>query len=253
MKFACAAGLFAAFLSLAASAQEPKSTAKEPASTGQKGELVPAPFRSYIVVDDRFPPRVAGSTNPDDRDPKNRTNKMHDLIGEQGLHPVLAVFVREDAKKLTPTGGVGKLAAEMNKLMTLPEYHGAKLASFVIFLKVEGPQKSVTLTNPDKTQTVVELDAEYPDDEKRDQYAGDIRDLAGGIKAPNVVFGLAPAKSKAAAAWAIADTDEVTAVLFDRIRVVNRWKFKADAGPTDDEIKAIIVAVEQTVLGDKKP
>jgi hypothetical protein len=253
MKIVCASGLFALFLALAAAAQEPKDALKEPSSTGQKGELVPAPFRSYIVVDNRYPPRVAGSTNPDDRDPKDRTNKMHDLVCEQGLHPVIGVFVREDAKKLTPASGVGRLAIEMNKLMSLPEFHGAKLAGFVIFLKAEGPQKSVTLVNPDKTQTVVELDAEHPDDEKRDQYAADIRDLASGIKAPNVVFGLAPAKSKAAAAWGIADTDEVTVVVFDRIRVVNRWKFKADSGPTDDEIKPIAAAVEQIVLGDKKP
>ena len=147
---------------------------------------------------------------------------------------------------MAPTSGVGKLAAEMNKLMTLPEYRGAKLAGFAIFLKVDGPQKSVTLVNPDKSMTVVELDAEYPDDEKRDLYRDDIRDLANGIKAPNVVFGLAPAKSKAAVAWGIAD-DEVTVVIFNRIRVVNRWKFKADAGPTDEEIKQILAALDESV------
>ena len=250
MNLACSLGTFGLFLAIGAFAQEP---APPIASTGQKGELVPAPFRAYMVADERFAPIVAGSKLPEDRDPKNVTDRIHDLVCEHGLNPVMAVFVREDAKKLTPTSGVGKLATEMNKLMTLPDYRGAKLAGFVIFLKVEGPQKSVTIVNPDKSQTVVELDAEYPDDEKRDQYALDIRDLATGFKAPNVVFGLAPAKSKAATAWAIGDEDEVTVVIFNRIRVLNRWKFKAEAGPTDDEIKQIIGTVEESVIGVKKP
>lgn len=250
MKLACSLGTFGLFLAIGAFAQEP---APPIASTGQKGELVPAPFRAYMVADERFAPIVAGSKLPEDRDPKNVTDRIHDLVCEHGLNPVMAVFVREDAKNQDKLTGVGKLAAEMNKLMTLPDYRGAKLAGFVIFLKVEGPLKSVTIVNPDKSQTVVELDAEYPDDEKRDlPYADDIRKLASQFKAPNVVFGLAPAKSKAATAWAIGDEDEVTVVIFNRIRVLNRWKFKAESGPTDEEIKQIIGTVEESVIGVKK-
>jgi hypothetical protein len=252
MKTACAVGLFGLFLGLAATAQEPKDAPKEIASTGQKGELVPAPFRAYIVVDDRFPLKVAGSTSPDDRDPKDRTNKIHDLVSEHGLNPVVAIFVRPEVK-LAADSGTAKLVSELNKLMTLPDYRGAKMAAFVIFLKVQGPQKSVTVVNQDQSKTMVELDAEYPDDEDRDKYAMEIRDLASQIKAPNVVFGLAPAKAKAATSWGIGDGDEVTVVVFNRIRIVNRWKFKADAGPTEDEIKQILGTVEQSVLGEKKP
>ena len=244
MKLACSLGLFGLMLAFGVAAQEaPKAVA----TTGQKGELVPSSFRAYIVADERFAPKVAGSKLPEDRDPKDCTDRIHDLIAEHGLNPVIGIFIKEDAKKLAPTSGVGKLAAEINKLLTLPEYRGAKLAGFAIFLKVDGPPKSVTLVNPDKSMTVVELDAEYPDDEKRDLYRDDIRDLANGIKAPNVVFGLAPAKSKAAVAWGIADDDEVTVVIFNRIRVVNRWKFKADAGPTDEEIKQILAALDESV------
>jgi hypothetical protein len=243
---ACGLGLFGFILAFAATAQDPKEDVTK--SKGQKGQVVPAPFRAYMVVDNRYPPKVPGSTNPDDRNPKDTTNKIHDLITEHGLNPVVAVFVRGDAKKLAAGGGgVGKLAIEMNKLMTLPEYRGNKLASFVTFLQIEGMQNTVTVT-----QTMVELDAEYPDDEKRDVYATDIRDLASGLKTPNVVFGLAPLKSKAAASWDIdPDMDGVTVVFFNRIRVVDRWKFGAD-GPTDEQIKTIISTVEQSVLG-KKP
>jgi hypothetical protein len=58
--------------------------------------------------------------------------------------------------------------------------------------------------------------------------------------------------SKAAAAWNIDAADEVTIVFFNRIRVVDRWKFAAD-GPNDDQIKAILATVEESVLGTKKP
>ncbi|HXD87413.1 MAG TPA: hypothetical protein VN641_13035 [Urbifossiella sp.] len=243
MKRLGSVGLVALCLSVAAG-QEPK--------VPKSGELLPGPFRSYIVVDDRYPPKVAGSTNPDDRDPKDRTNKMHCLVCENGLNPVAAIFIREDAKKLTPTGGVGKLATELNKLLQMPDYRGAKLGAFAIFLKVEGMPKSVVVTNPDKTQTTLDLDAEYPDDEKRDVYAGEIRDLAGGIKAPNVVFGLAPAASTAAKSWGIAETDEVTVVVYNHFRIAKRWTFKAESGPTDDEVKQIIAQVIASVNSERK-
>lgn len=250
---ACGLCSFALFLALAAAAQDPLSDVGKIPSKGRKGELVPAPFRAYMVVDNRYPPKVAGSMNPDDRHPKDSTNKMHDLVTEHGLNPVVAVFVRTEPKKLAAGGGgVGKLAIEMNKLMMLPEYRGNKLASFVTFLQIEGKQNTVTVTNLDKSQTMVELDPEYPDDESRDVYATDIRDLASGLKTANVVFGLAPVTSKVGATWDIEPgKDGVTVVFFNRIRVVDRWKFGAD-GPDDEQIKTIISTVEQSVLG-KKP
>ena len=248
MMRACGLGLFilATTVSLA---QDPIADVGKIPSKGQKGELVPAPFRAYMVVDNRYPPKVPGSMNPDDRHPKDTTNKMHDLITEHGLNPVVAVFVRGEAKQGT---GVDKLAVEMNKLMTIPDYRGNKLASFVTFLRVEGMQKAEKVTNPDKSETTVELDAEYPADEKRDVYATGIRDLASFVKAPNVVFSLAPLTSKAATAWNIDEKDDVTVVFFNRNRIVERWKFGPE-GPDDGQIKAILVAVEESVLGTKKP
>lgn len=239
-------GLFGLAMAAAAAAQEPKA----PASAGKPGDFVPADFRAYIVADDRFPPLVNPPKSPDDRDPRDRTNKIHDLVIENGLAPVVAVFVRADPKDITPTSGAGKLAAALDKL--LPEYRGDKLAAFVVFLRLEGMPKSVTVKNPDGTEAVVELDAEYPDDENRDQYATAIRDLAAGVKAPNVVFALAPAKSKAAAAWGIGDADEVTVVIYNRLRVKNRWTFKAADGPTDAQVQEIVAATEEMVGGKKK-
>src|SRR5688572_9825695 len=91
-----AAGLL---LAAAAAAQEPKVDPKadpKAASTAQPGEWVPATFRAFLVADGRFPPKVPQPTKAEDRDPRDRTRKIHDLVGENGLSPVVAIFVRPD-------------------------------------------------------------------------------------------------------------------------------------------------------------
>lgn len=313
MMRACALGFFALFVMVAAAAGEPEVDPAKVASKGQKGEVVPAPFRAYIAVDDHVPANINDHVKATEvfldaikirdrtdrrkfitektrefetqlsnakKDPtdvakltrefqtsldewftaftaRNHADSMHDPICEYGLNPYVAIFVRGDAKQLTATSGVSKLAAALNGLVTDPnpnavDFRGSKFATAVIFLRVDGMQKSIVVTNPDKSQSTVELDAEYPDDEKRDVYADDIRNLAKEIKAPNVIYGLAPSNSKAATAWGIGANDEVTVVFVNRIRVIDRWTFKLADGPTDAEIKTILSTVESTVLG-KKP
>ena len=249
--------MFAACGLLAAStvaAQEPKDppAAAAPASTAQPGQRVPSTFRGYIVVDDRFPKGVPPAA-PDERDPRDRTNKIHCPVCENGLSPTVAVFVRADAKDPAVAAGVGKLATALNKLIPDPDYKAYKPGAFVMFLKIEGDPKAVTITAPDGTKMELELDAEYPDDEKRDVYATEIRDLANAVKTPNVVFGLAPVKSKSSEAWAIGADDEVTVVTYNRLRVANRWKFKAADGPTDEQVQEIIAAFKETMTGEKAP
>ena len=228
-----------------AAAQEPKAD-----PPGQP-EIVPSPFRSFMVVDDRYPPKIPQPVKPEDRDPRDRTNKMHCLVCDNGLSPVVAVFVRADPKGLA-TSGVVNLAKAVDRLIPEPEYRADKLAGFVIFLKIEGSPREVTLTGPDDGNAKVELDAEYPDDEKRDLYATDIKDVAAAAKAPNIPFGLGPVSSKAATAWGIKDTDEVTVVIYNRLRIAKRWTFKAD-GPSDDQVKEIIAATEAMIKSANKP
>jgi hypothetical protein len=235
------AGLAAGLLFAAvAAAQEPKVE-----STAQPGQVVPATFRAFLVADGRFPPKVSPPVKAEDRDPRDRTRKMHDLVGENGLSPVVAVFVRADPKALADSG-VTKLVQAVDK--KIPDYRSDKLAGFVQFLRIEGMAKSITLTNPDGTTKVVELDAEFPDDEKRDVHADEIAQLAKAAAAPNVPFGLAPAMGKAAAAWGVKAEDEVTVVIYSRLRVAKRWTFPA-AGPTDEQIAEIVKETEAMIAG----
>ena len=79
-----AAGLLGLIGLATAPAQDPK-TDKLPAN------VVPSTFRSFLVVDGRFPPIKTpdGKTEPD---PRDHSGKIHCLVCENGLAPVVGVF-----------------------------------------------------------------------------------------------------------------------------------------------------------------
>ncbi len=241
------AGLAAGFLlAAAAAAQEPKvepKTDPKAASTAQKGEWVPATFRAFLVADGRFPPKVSPPVKAEDRDPRDRSRKMHDLVGENGLSPVVAVFVRSDPADLA-NSGVIKLAQALDK--KIPEYRGDKLSGFVHFLWLDAPEKAVALVEADGTTKNVALDGEFPDDEKRDDHADAVLKLANEAKAPNVPFGLVPGKGKMIDAWGLKAEDKVTVVVYNRMRVRDRWTFPA-AGPTDEQVATIVKTAEDVI------
>lgn len=252
----------------------------EPAA-GQPGSFVSTTFRAFIVTDDRWPPEVDPKTQKKTPDPKDRTNKIHDLVTEFGLNPTIAIFVRTDLDKLKGDAtagrfGVGKLATEVNNLLTDKVhngvYKGARLAGFVMFLRLDffeavldqetgavkksdkqtGWTKLVTVKNADGTETKVEMDKEYPDDEFRDDYSSKVRDLSNAVKAQYIPFGLTAMQSKAAAKMGIKPTAEVTVILYDKLKVVKRWEFGAE-GPTDEQVKEIIDATKEMVNSRFKP
>lgn len=241
------AGLAAGLLLAAAAAAQ-----DTPPPPGQPGGLIPATFRAYMVSDDRFPPKEKTADRPDGRDERNRTDRMHDLVSEYGISPVVAVFVRTDPAKLADSGVV-KLAKALDANLKVvdetvksqeervkrQEYRANKLSGFVQFLRIEGMPKQVTVTKADGTSEVKELDAEYPDDEKGEAVREDIRRLAKEAATPNVPFGLAPVAGKSVAAWGIAPADEVTVILYSRFRVYKRWTFPA-GGPSDEQVGEVM-------------
>jgi hypothetical protein len=125
-----------------------------------------------------------------------------------------------------------------------------------MFLRLEGGTKVVTLkTMKDKmeVETKVEQDLEYPDedDEKREKYSADIRDFAKALATPNVPFGLAAEKSKAVTEWDIKEGDEVTVVVYYRMRVVKRWAFKTAGDLKEGDVTEILEAAEKAIVGKK--
>ncbi len=224
-------------LSLLASAQEPKSANSE--------KVVPSTFRAYLVTDGRFMVKQPdGSLKPG---PDNRQGKIHCLVCEYGIAPVVAIFVRSDVAMLKPDGGFAKLIRGVDGL--IPKFRGEKLTGFVMFLRLEGGTKVVTVKSklPDgtETETKVEQDLEYPDDPKRDVYVKEIRDFANAVNTPNIPFGLAAERSKALTAWGVSQTDEVTVVVYNRLRIVGQpWAFAKASELTEEKIAAILASVE---------
>lgn len=241
-------GLFS-ILSLSAAAQDPKK--------GLPTDVVPSTFRAYLVTDDRFPP-IKTPEGKEVTDPRNRTGKIHCLVCENGLAPVVATFVRAEAKTLGADSGVVKLAKSLDAM--IPKYRADKLAGFVMFLPLENKGKTVKITTPDGKETSIEADEEYPDEEveKREEYVKDVLELAKAANVPNVPFGLAAKKSQALTAWKIKETDQVTVIVYYRMRKVGGkpmnpgvWTFEKTADLDDAKIAEILKSVETAITGKK--
>lgn len=189
-----------------------------------KPAAVPANFRSFVVVDDRYPPKVNPPKKPEDRDPRDRTFKMHDFVAERGLDPTVAVFTRAEP---AADSAAGKLAKGLDPLVA--KHRANRFGAFVIFLT---------------------LDSEFPADARRSPDGSFLREveqqkvqaLASQLKATHVPFGLAARKSDSTSAWGIGDGDETVVVVYDRMKVKNRWAFPQGQPPTDAQIAEILAA-----------
>ena len=211
--------------------------------------VVPATFRTQLVVDNRFKAPVKNADGTESPDPRNRTGKMHCLVCEYGLSPVVAVFVRADLKGAAAAGGLTKLIKGTDAL--IPKYRADKLTAFAAFLKLDGGSKVVTVKAADGSDDKVEAAKEYPDDEKRDVYAKEVRDFATAVTADNVPFGLAPVAAPSVTAFGIGEATPVTVLIYNRLRLVQRWELKLDE-ITDEKIGEILAATEGMIGGKKK-
>jgi hypothetical protein len=199
------------------------------AAQAQDQAAVPAGFRAYVVADDRFAPKVSPPKRQDDRDPRDRTRMMHDLVVEHGLNPTVAIFARQ-AGKDSPAA---KLAQALDPVVA--RHRSNNLGAFVVFLTLE---------------------QEFPQDDRlddqgqflRDKEADAVRALATELKTPHIPFGLAAAKSPQAAAWGLGD-NALVVVLYDRMKVVKSWAFPAGQAPTDEQIQEIVTAADKLATG----
>lgn len=193
-------------------------------------DVIPAGFRAFVATDSRFP-KLDGKDNP-----LNRVDKMHDLVTDNALNPVVAIFSRQPPMvpgqnngPLVANPAISKLAVKMNELVTDKELKAARLGSFVMFLT---------------------LGKEYPEADNRDQATKDTKDLATQLKTLGVPFALAPGKSDAVTAWGIGEKDEVTVVFYREMKIVKKWTFIA-GNLGDDAVKEIAAAVEKELRAKK--
>ena len=173
-----------------------------------KPGTTPSTYRSYIVADQRT----------DIKDVNNRTGKLHCLVDENSLNPVVAVFANK-----VPTGGDEPLAKLTKKLKELQAtYRAEEFGAFVIF-------------------TVLEKD--YINDEKADATAEAIKAWANTVQPGGVPLGLTKkpdGKAGDALSWGL-PVEGTTVVLYHRHKVIKRWDLKDD-GLTDAVVGEIAAA-----------
>ena len=259
-------------VALAIRAQEPAPPAKVSAADqalaaahalakgATTANVVPATFRAQLVVDNRFKGMIKNADGSESPDPRNRTNKIHCLVCEHGLSPVVAVFTRTDLKNAKAEDGLGRLVKGVDGL--IPKYRSDKLAAFMMYLRLEGGPKLVTVKAPDGSDEKVEAAKEYPDDEKRDVYAKELSDFAKLVVADNVPFGLAPTSAPSLTAFGLdekkpkkddekaepVETKPITVIIYNRMRMVQRWELKPDE-LTNEKISEILAATEEMITG----
>ena len=250
------AGLLAA---VGFAAREPAAVRAAPPKATN---VVPSTFRAQLVYDKRFPLKVVRQKEEDikddDRDPRDRTGKMHCLVCEYGLSPVVAIFVRETpkvgdglSKLLTKLDAPPKAANEPREGL-LTKYKSEKLTAFAMFLKLEGGTKMVPVKDPAPGEPdMVTVDLEYPHDEKRAEKVEEVKAYFRTVNTDKIPFGLAAEKSTAVTAFGIMETTPITVVIYNRLRVVKRWELKSDE-LTDEKIAEILSATTEMVTG-KKP
>ncbi|MCZ2343301.1 MAG: hypothetical protein LC104_16130 [Bacteroidales bacterium] len=209
------------------SAQEPPTAVATPAGT------VPSTFRSFIASDLRYPAESV----------RNRQAKMHCLICEAGLNPVIAVFARTDPATLTADTPLGKLIQTLGRPTAdkdpggfVAKHRAANAAAFVLFLTLDKPYPS-----DDRGEAVKGL--------VRDEQAQALRNAAEQLKAPGVPLALAATASPATEAWKLDPAQEITVVVYNRMRIVKRWEFNADHPLNDEAIADILKTGEQAITG----
>ncbi|WP_020472536.1 hypothetical protein [Zavarzinella formosa] len=193
----------------AAKEKGPEVAQEKGASDAPKRDEILEGFRAYVVNEPRYAPNEL----------RNRTGKMEDLVCDHGLNPVIAVFSRT-----IPADASHPLNVLVAKLDALGDnYVNRRLGTYLVFLALKD---------------------EYRKDETRDARISEIQRFVKEATPKRTTIGLAEATetpdgtNQAAipaqvTSMGIGADDDLVIVLYQRFIVVKRWKFKADAPPSE--------------------
>lgn len=220
----------------------PNLSAQDPPVSGDPAadptaDLIPGSFRTYVVIDNRYPaPPPDPNASPDAeprRDVRDRTGFLHDSITDNGLNP----FVMIVAKTLpgAPDTPLGKLLVALEGP---PEkYATQKMGVFAIFLN---------------------LDDSYPQDLYREKAVNAVQALAPVFQPNHVVFSISALQvtqgdvevaqkvvNPDLTKFGIDPNDEVTVIFAHKLKILDRWAFNTDNPLTDEAIAEILAAVDQ--------
>jgi hypothetical protein len=155
----------------------------------------------------------------------------HSLVCEYGLHPVVAVFVRE--RRDGKDEGVRELLQKLDEM--LPRFQADGLHAFAVILSPDA-QSSVF---QEKTEGV---DKVLQEEELREKLRARLEPVATGFK--GLVVSTYPAQGPAG--YNLNPKAEVTVVVYDRLKVRANWAFR-EGQLTSRGIQQVITGVEKVL------
>jgi hypothetical protein len=170
-----------------------------PARTGlQKGDDLPGPFQPY---------NITGK--------ERHRGKFHCLVSENGLNPVVAVFVRG----IEPSESVMKLLEKLDEI--IPRNERIRLGSFVVFMS-EGLMDVVK------------------EDDEREKEAADLNEKVNKLK---YVAAALDSFAEIKPLYKLDDQAEVTVVMYNKYKVLLTKSFPKE-GLTDEELQKLMNDIE---------
>jgi len=199
-----------------------------------KADDITIGFKAYVIAEPRFAPDDI--RNPIGKKPRNPV----DLVTEHGLAPVIAVFSRA-----IPADANAPLAAVVKKLDALADdkdYKARRLGTFLVFLSLQN---------------------EFRKDPTVDARTREILQFVAGVKPTKTTIALAeatetpdgteqPLVPAQVQAFGIGAEDDLVIVFYYKFTVIKRWKFKASAPPTEDDLTALGDEVAKLLSPKKK-
>jgi hypothetical protein len=176
----------------------------------------------------------------------NRTGTFLDPVGENGLYPTLLVFARSIPAGLEePLSVLLKQADEAlgnpdEKNTRYLDYRSSRLAIYGIFLT---------------------LKKELQDDQDRDKSIGAVCKVGTQAQLRKTLLGVTETTvekdgnlipNPALKPLGVEAEDDVVVVFYDRLQVVERWKFSKDKAMTAEDVQAVIAVIDARLLKKKK-
>jgi hypothetical protein len=210
--------------------------AQEKSAPAGKHDQVTQGFRAIVISEPRFD--IKDGRNPIPGKDKPGRGPV-DLVTDNGLNPVIAVFARE-----IPADASHPLAAVIKKLDELAEtkeYKARRLATYLVFLALKD---------------------EFRKDPTLDARVKEVAQFAAGVMPKKTTIALAeatetpdgaamPSVPAQVDAMGITAEDDIVIVFYYKLNVIKRWKFKATMPPGEADLKDLEAEVVK-LLGPKK-
>lgn len=187
------------------------------ASGPQAGKILPGPFEALNI------------------NGKKAKGRQHCLVCENGLYPVVMVFVKEPADGKDDL--VNNFLAKLDE--ALKEHQEVYLGSFVVFLSPAARSSANNDKEEDSKKLVEEAEA-------RETYLKKLAERADKVK--NVVLACMPPEGPKD--YKLNPKAEVTIVFYQKLKVLANWAYP-EGKFGDEEIDKVMKTVNE-VLGEGK-